>query len=317
MPPGGAHVIAATKNGGQTWKAQDVTGGSTPQLSGVSCPSATECIAVGSNGASVPGSGVVVATTDGGKTWNPVAAPTGALTVITVTCSSVSDCVALVSDGTLVWSATTTDLGQTWQQQGNMPPLFVADDDLMCTAAGLCLVAGYAPTGTGQGEGAVALSSDGGHTWTLASVPNGVGVLRSVACVNTTDCFAAGTTSTTVSDVVPAHGELLDSTDGGHTWTPATTQPPVDDVYGVECPSDRVCAMVGIEWKGTPPVGTGAVAQSGDAGTTFKVSSSAYVPLALTALSCPDATRCVAAGGNTVARITVVAPNPVPKKKQR
>ena len=239
----------------------------------------------------------------------------GALTVITVTCSWVSDCVALVSDGTLVWSATTTDLGQTWQQQGNMPPLFVADDDLMCTAAAVpgrrVCAHRHRPGGRRRG-----LSPDGGHTWTLASVPNGVGVLRSVACVNTTDCFAAGTTSTTVSDVVPAHGELLDSTDGGHTWTPATTQPPVEDVYGVECPSDRVCAMVGIEWKGTPPVGTGAVAQSGDAGTTFKVSSSAYVPLALTALSCPDATRCVAAGGNTVARITVVAPNPVPKKKQ-
>lgn len=314
VPPGGATVIVATKDGGQIWKAQHVTGGSTPQLSGVSCPSATDCLAVGSNGASVPGSGVVVTTTDGGKTWNPVAAPT-ALTVTTVDCTSVSNCVALVSDGTLVWSATSGDFGQTWQQQGNMPSFFVAGADLSCTVAGMCLVAGYVPTGTGQGEGAVALSTDGGHTWSLASVPNGVGVLRSVSCVTATDCLAAGTTATTVSDVVPAHGELLDSTDGGHTWTPATSQPPVDDVFGVACPSARVCAMVGTEWKGTPAVGTGAVAQSGDAGTTFKMSSSAYVPLTLTALSCPNATRCVAAGGDTLARITVVTPTRVPKKK--
>lgn len=316
VPPGGADVIVATKNGGQSWTAQHVTGGSTPQLSGVACPSDTDCIAVGSNGASLPGSGVVVATTDGGKTWNPVAAPTGALTVITVTCSTTSDCVALVSDGTLVWSATTTDFGQTWQQQGNMPSLFVANDDLTCTAAGVCLVAGYAPTGTGQGEGALAVSTDGGHTWSLATVPNGLGVLRSAACVNATDCFAAGTTSTTVSDVVPAHGQLLDSTDGGHTWTAASAPPPIDDVYGVECPSARVCAMVGTAWKGTPPVGTGAVAQSGDAGATYKVSSTAYVPLTLTALSCPDATRCIAAGGDTLARITVIAPTPPPKHSE-
>jgi hypothetical protein len=71
--------------------------------------------------------------------------------------------------------------------------------------------------------------------------------------------------------------------------------------------------MVGTEWQGTPAVGTGAVAQSGDSGTTFKMSSSAYVPLTLTALSCPDATLCVAAGGDTLARITVITPTPVPK----
>jgi photosystem II stability/assembly factor-like uncharacterized protein len=312
VPPGGADVIVATKDGGRVWKAQHITGGSTPQLSGVSCPTPTDCLAVGSNGASVPGSGVAVATTDGGKTWSPVAAPT-ALTVMGVTCLTVSNCVALVSDGTLVWSATSANFGQTWQQQGNMPSLFVAGNDLSCTVAGVCLVAGYVPTGTGQGEGAMALSTDGGHTWALASVPNGVGVLRSVVCVTATDCLAAGTTATTVSDVVPAHGELLDSADGGHTWAPATNQPPVDDVFGVACPSAKVCAMVGTEWQGTPAVGTGAVAQSGDSGTTFKMSSSAYVPLTLTALSCPDATLCVAAGGDTLARITVITPTPVPK----
>ena len=101
--------------------------------------------------------------------------------------------------------------------------------------------------------------------------------------------------------------QLLDSTDGGHTWQPATTQPPVEDVFDIECPSAPVCAMVGTEWKGTPAVGTGAVAQSGDAGTTFQMSSAAYVPLTLTALSCPSATLCFAAGGDTLARITGAA----------
>jgi hypothetical protein len=130
--------------------------------------------------------------------------------------------------------------------------------------------------------------------------------------VSTSTCLAAGTTTTTVSDVVPAKGELLRSTDGGHTWVVATGTPPVDDVYGVACPSARQCAMVGTKWVGFPAVGTGAVAQSVDGGLSFRTSSSAYVPISLTALSCPDTKACVAVGGNTVARLTLIAPKPVP-----
>jgi photosystem II stability/assembly factor-like uncharacterized protein len=306
--PSGANVIVATTNGGKTWKAQHVAGGSTPQLTGVSCPTPADCVAVGSNGASLPGSGIVLATTNKGATWNQVAAPPGALAVITVLCSTVSNCLALVSDGTLIWSAASTNFGQSWQREGNLPSLFLAGNDLSCFVGGSCLVAGYVPTGNGVGEGAIAFSSDGGQTWSLASVPNRVGVLRSAACVSATDCLAAGSTSTTVSDVVPAQGELLHSADGGHTWQPSTTSPPVEDVFDVACPSALVCAMVGTEWQGTPAVGTGAVAQSANAGTTFRLSSAAYVPLSLTALSCPSATACIAAGGDTVARITPVTP---------
>ena len=308
--PGTTTVIVATKNGGRTWHKQKVTGGSTPELSGVSCPDKTDCMAVGSNGASLPGSGVVLTTTDGGTTWNQVATPTGAITVTTVACSSVTSCLAIVNDGSFVWSAISTDFGQAWQREGNLPFLFEAGDDISCAVGGACLIAGYAPTGTGTGEGAIALSTDGGQTWSLASVPNGIGVLRSATCASTTDCLAAGSTSTSVNDVVPAKGALLQSTDGGHTWVPATSPPPVADVFDLECPSPTVCAMVGTVWKGTPAVGTGGVAQSGDAGATFHLSSAAYVPLTLTALSCPTTTACFAAGGDTVARVTLAPPKP-------
>ena len=66
--------------------------------------------------------------------------------------------------------------------------------------------------------------------------------------------------------------------------------------------------MVGTKWVGFPAIGTGAVAQSQDAGTTFRDLSGAYVPLSLTALSCPDTARCIAVGGNTLARLTLLAP---------
>ena len=307
-PATGESVIAATSNGGQSWKAQDVAGGSTPQLSAVSCPTATECLAVGSNGASLPGSGVVVSTTDAGATWSAASTPRNALVVSSVFCASPVDCTAVVSDGTSTWSAHSADFGQSWAQEGNLPPLFLPGNDLTCMAGGTCIDAGYVPTSNGHGQGAVAVSADGGQTWALATVPSGVGVLQSTACISVSVCLAAGTTGTTVSDIVPAKGELLRSADGGHTWAPATAAVPVDDVYGLACPSPTQCAMVGTDWAGSPAVGTGAVAQSIDAGQSFQDSATAYVPLTLTAVACPSSAGCVAVGGDTVARLALLQP---------
>jgi photosystem II stability/assembly factor-like uncharacterized protein len=141
-------------------------------------------------------------------------------------------------------------------------------------------------------------------------VPNGIGVLRSATCSTPANCLAAGSTSSSVNNVVPAKGALLESRNGGHTWQPVTGSLPVADVFDIECSTATACTMVGTVWKGTPAVGTGGVAQSGDAGATFHLSSAAYVPLTLTALSCPTATTCVAAGGDSLARITVAPPKP-------
>ncbi len=305
-------VIAATTNGGLTWKPQQVAGGSTPQLSGVSCPTATDCMAVGSNGASLPGSGVVITTTDGGATWAAAAAPANALVVSSVTCASASDCTIIASDGTSTWSAHSPDFGQTWQQEGNLPSLFQPENDLTCVAGGTCLDAGYIPTSNGHGQGAVAVSADGGQTWTQATVPAGIGVLQSAACLSTSDCLAGGTTGTTVSDVIPAQGLLLRSADGGRTWQVSTGTVPVEDVYGMACPTATQCAMVGTFWFGLPAVGVGSVAQSIDAGTTFKSSPTSYIPLTLTDVACPSASTCIAVGGHTVARITLLHAKPRP-----
>jgi photosystem II stability/assembly factor-like uncharacterized protein len=307
-PATGATVIAATTNGGRTWKPQQMSGGSTPQLSGVSCPTATECMAVGSNGASLPGSGVVITTSDGGATWTAAASPQNALVISSVTCASPTDCTIIVSDGTLTWSAHSPDFGQSWQQEGNLPTSFLPEDDLTCMAGGTCIDAGYVPTSNGHGQGAVAVSADGGMTWALASVPSGLGVLQSTACPSASVCLAAGTTGTTVSDVVPAKGQLLRSTDGGHTWEPTTGTLPVEDVYGMACPSSDQCAMVGAYWFGYPATGVGSVAQSVDAGVTFRGSPTSYTPITLSAVACPSTSHCVAVGGHTVAQITLLPP---------
>jgi photosystem II stability/assembly factor-like uncharacterized protein len=287
-----------------------VAGGAVPELNGISCPTITACVAVGSNGSSQPGGGVVVTTNDAGAVWNPATAPTGALAVKSVMCASAAECLAIVSDGSQLWSAQSTNSGQTWQRLGNLPGTFLGGDDLWCGVGGACLVAGYVPTTSGNGQGAVALSVDAGQTWALTTVPDGTGILLSAACPSASMCLAGGTKSTTVNDIVPAKGELLRSMDGGHIWSDVANAPPVDDVYDMECPAAAVCAMVGTHWAGNPLVGTGAVAQSVDGGATFNTSSAAYIPITLRALSCPTSAGCVAAGGDTVARITLVAAQP-------
>ena len=101
-----------------------------------------------------------------------------------MTCASPTDCTAIVSDGTSTWSAHSADFGQSWQQEGNLPAGFLPGNDLTCMAGGTCIDAGYVPTTNGHGQGAVAVSADGGQTWALASVPAGIGVLQSTACLS-------------------------------------------------------------------------------------------------------------------------------------
>ncbi len=303
-------VITATVNGGHSWSAQTLPLTAPPELSGISCPTTTSCMAVGSTGA-VPGAGIVLTTRDGGAKWAEASVPTGAFVLTTVVCSTSDDCIAITSDGTNTWSASTLDFGHTWTQEGNLPVGFSNPRSLSCSVAGNCLVAGYTPTTTGHGQGAIVVSTDGGQTWSAATVPPNLGVLQSATCATPASCVAVGTTSTTVSDVVPATGLQLVSADGGHTWALSPLTPPVNDVYGVACPSPVVCAIVGTDWKGNPAIGTGGVAHSVDGGARYTSSTTAYVPLTLTALACPSVTTCIAVGGDTVARVTLSVPAPV------
>jgi hypothetical protein len=66
--------------------------------------------------------------------------------------------------------------------------------------------------------------------------------------------------------------------------------------------------MVGTFWFGLPEVGVGSVAESTDAGTTFRSTPTSYTPITLTAVDCPSTSTCIAVGGHTVARVTLLPP---------
>ena len=187
-PATGATVITATTNGGVSWKAQHVAGGSTPQLSAASSLALARLRLAWRSapmGHHCPGSGVVVTTSDAGATWSLASAPRNALVVASVSCASPSDCTAVVSDGTSTWSRPQCQsFGLSWVQEGNFPALFLPGSDLTCMVGGTCIDAGYVPTSNSHGQGAVAVSADAGQTWALATVPSGSGLLQSTACLS-------------------------------------------------------------------------------------------------------------------------------------
>ena len=303
-------AIVSTVNGGASWTTQRVPPPLTPQLDGIACPGKEQCMAVGSDG-SPTGAGLVLTTRNGGATWLESPAPAGALVLTSVECSTTSVCLTIDDNGLNTLSVRTTDFGRTWQQGGDLPAGFHSAHHLWCTSGGTCLVAGFVATTAAHGEGAVVRSTDGGQTWATTRVPTGAGVLRDATCRTDAACLAVGTTSTAVSAVVAARGELLVSTDDGREWTTSRAGPPVHDVYGIACPLGRVCAMVGADWVGRPPVATGAVARSGNGGLSFTPTSAAYVPLPLIAVSCPTDGACVAVGDDVLARIAL----PIPEAK--
>ncbi len=299
-------VIVATTNGGRTWVAQPLSLSSTVELDGISCPDTRHCMAVGSAGLG-SSTAAVLTTEDGGALWTQASTPAGAIVVTSVDCMDAVSCTAIADDGTAFWSAQSTDFGRSWQRQGDLPSVVEDPGGLSCALDGTCLVTGFTPTAAGHGQGAIATSSDGGATWAASEVPAGTGLLQSAVCATSTSCLAGGTTSTTVSALVPAKGALLQSDDDGRTWTASVDTPSVDDIFGIDCPSSRVCVAVGTDWVGTPAVGTGAVARSSDGGSSFTAVTTEYTPVPLTALACPTPANCVAVGGDTVARITLPA----------
>jgi hypothetical protein len=307
-PPPQATVIDATIDGGKTWVVQPLELTATPSLSSISCPSLRLCMAVGLSGTG--DAGIVLTTRSAGADWLQAATPAGAVVITSVDCADPGDCTAIASDGTSFWSAQSANFGQSWQREGNLPPGLQDAGNLSCASDATCLVTGFLATTAGHGQGAIVFSADGGGTWAASSVPTGTGLVQSAVCASIDSCLAVGTTSTTVSAVVPARGALLQSDDDGRTWVDSPTTPPVDDIYGVACPSATTCVIVGTHWIGTPTVGTGAVGHSDDGGASFIASRTEYAPLALTAVSCPTTRRCVAVGGDTVARVSLPGSEP-------
>jgi hypothetical protein len=215
--------VAKTTDGGRTWTTFSNLPAVTPDangdtylLNGISCASASSCVAGGGIKGG-PGPAAVISTTDGGATWSLSADPALASLqqVFAVSClpgpttSSSPVChaagVALQAAGPV--ALTSLDGGATWSLTSPFDSTGWLDS-IACADAQHCWAAGAGTTV------ALAGTTDGGASWSTVTsdTANEEG---QVSCATTTFCVAT------------TDGALwVTNTDGGLTGA-AATQPPL------------------------------------------------------------------------------------------
>jgi hypothetical protein len=200
-----------TTDGGLHWLSKPLI--ANEGIDAMDCPDAAHCVLLGSiypQHRSLKS--FVLVTTDRGMTWKSGRLPTGAATTSGLSCTSASECMALIavrvpsSSGNYVSEAAiTTDGGVAWKSRpfpSDVPSPGVSN--IACPGAGECWVAGFeaVPEGANADSPILLGTSNGGITWTKvtfavpAGAPNYDGqsfqAIGPIACPDTHGCIALG-----------------------------------------------------------------------------------------------------------------------------
>ncbi|HYA44127.1 MAG TPA: hypothetical protein VED59_00860, partial [Acidimicrobiales bacterium] len=295
---------------GRAWSvvgtpALDGTGNSV--LDGISCTSASACVAVGDHavpsGAS-DGAMVVKTLVErwNGRTWTVVPSPDAGGTdqsILTgVSCPSMATCFAVGSSGAGPSSQMLIESwdGGTWSIDPSPDPAGSQADQLngvSCSSAQWCVAVGF-----DDFPGQALIESWNGQGWSteVSSGPSGTRIdqLYGVSCTSSTACVAVGSIGNG-----NAGDALVESWDG-RSWSitpsadPATTQN--IQLNGVACTSATDCTAVG-----SYNVGTGAqtLIESSDGGAWSIVPSPSLGAMefdTLFSLACSSPGRCTSVG---------------------
>ena len=233
-------------------------------LSGISCPSATMCVAVGADS-----NGGVVESWDG-TAWTMAMSQVADTTFASVSCSSPTSCVAVGNNDNSLTSLVLN--GGTWSTQSAVTPGTVASNFLYgvsCASASFCVAVGSdQPPGLGWGVTLTEIWD--GTTWSISPSPNlpanglgagdaGGGILLGVSCVSPQACIAVGyggggENSSGLGYPVLAIVETWDGSNWSLTPTPAPIEPVgvsgAADLWGVSCvpiSGDASCVTVGYQ----------------------------------------------------------------------
>jgi hypothetical protein len=229
-------------------------------LSGVSCASATHCVAVGRT---ENVSGATLAEAWNGTSWSRQTTPnpegeTGFVRLSDVSCTSTESCEAV---GSYKGGHGLTSFGEHWNGTSwslqTTPKLEPEESALMkisCSSASACTAVGYRL----NGSVAPLVERWNGTSWSVQSVPvpptAEASELKGISCVSSTMCVAVGYYRYEESEE-----DLIESWNG-EKWTIDSAPTGSGWLVNISCSSTTECTAVGYEaasppiaerWKGT------------------------------------------------------------------
>jgi hypothetical protein len=301
--PNGAAVIATT-NGGITWASQAIPP-TVGFLSGIACSDQKLCTAVGQATPTSDGQAVIIGTVDGGSVWSQEPTPPGILDLTAVTCRSDGRCVTIGSTAAGVVALASATTGSAWAQEGSLPANTTGATDISCSDDQTCWVTAHTAIDLDHVSGTVAVSVDGGASWSALTMAPGIGYLNGISCLNGSTTGAGAlptTTSVAPTTPIPAPSGATTSSTAAPTTAAPTTAAPATATTPVATPPTGVaganCTVVGTTantLNGTR-TGHGLLLTSENGGASWSVKPVSATSASLADVSCIAIGSCVAVG---------------------
>jgi hypothetical protein len=240
-PKTNATLTLAMGWNGTSWTIQSTpnpTGATHASLSGVSCPAAGVCTAVG--GYSTGTSGGTVAESWNGTAWTIQATPSGGGTLSAISCTSSAACTAVGSLGASTLAEAWN--GTAWSIQASPNPTGATRSQLQgvsCPSAGACTAVGTYWVSTTSFTMAEAWN---GTAWSLETTPNPTGAtyssLQALSCSSASACTAVGFSG--ISTLAEAWNGALWSIQATPSLSPGASS-----LSAVSCTGPTFCFAVG------------------------------------------------------------------------
>lgn len=234
----GSVYVSAHPTAGSWSIGSPYEGPGAPHLTGVSCPSASLCVAAsGGNGSA---SGRVFTTTSPATGQWQSGQLGGSPDLRAVSCATTSVCVAVAKGGRIFVSADPTGGAGTWREVGS--PTQRDLEGVSCVAAFLCAA--------GDGGGNILTSTDPvGSDFTETNAGGSVQI-TGVTCPTTTNCVAVDNNGDVLTSANPLDGPTAWSFENlvpFEAESPDSGQFVGNALWGASCPATSLCLLVGAK----------------------------------------------------------------------
>jgi hypothetical protein len=287
----GASEPLSQRWNGTKWIELTIHGPRYSGLQAVSCPAASECLAVGFSRYGT------LAESWNGKAWTrvPSPAPAGAIetTLLSVSCPDPRSCSAVgyYLNGKSTWlTLTETWNGSKWSLAPSPDPSGVTGSELAgvsCAQANSCVAVGDSFNSTGNS--ATLAERWNGTSWSIAASPNSSSgsedVLTGASCVSASHCTAVGDYAALNGTSPP----LIESLNGT-SWKLVAGATGNGELDSIDCTGGSACMAVGSYAEYQTSAGWKHYAVVTPKGTYGAV---------LASVSCPAASKCMAVGFST------------------